>query len=185
MSLDSHQFPSLPSDFKDAAALVQKQLVESIKSLDTRVIELEAEAKNRKNIAILLKTVSVVSSLIILSGFASVHWAQILGGIITAIVALERVFANMNRLLAVSASIGAYERVRLQVKAAHNRNIINVIKIRDRKPEESADKLIQLVGQLRDQLAEVKEKVEVQLRQNEYTNLARLSLENENSENQS
>jgi len=83
----------------------------------------------------------------------------------------------MDRLLAVAAATAAYDRVRMQVVAQHNRQIIEVIKIRDREPEKSAEALIDFVGKLRDLLAEIKEKVETDLRANAFENLGRLSLE--------
>lgn len=64
-------FPSLPADFKDAADLVQAQLKESIASLDIRIGTLEREHSKREWTAIALKVVSVVSSLVVLSGVAS------------------------------------------------------------------------------------------------------------------
>lgn len=170
-------FPSLSADFKDAADLVQNQFKESIASLDLRISALEAEHKKRRATAIVLKVASVVSSLVVLSGVAAAGLVQVLGGLITGIAALERIFANMNRLLAVAAATAAYERVRMQVVSQHNRQIIDVVKFRDRDPEKSADALIAFVGALRDRLAEVKEKVETDLRANAYENLGRLSLE--------
>jgi len=75
-------FPELPSDFKDAAELVQKQLEESIASLDTRMATLEHEYKRRKLTATTLKVISVISSLVVLSGVGTEGLAQILGGAI-------------------------------------------------------------------------------------------------------
>lgn len=110
---DIHSFPSIPNDLQDAAALVQQQLKESVASLQLRISELEAEYKRRRTIATILKVVSVVSSLIVLSGVTQDILVQILGGIITGIAALERIFANMSRLLTVAAAISAYERVQM------------------------------------------------------------------------
>lgn len=178
---DVHSFPSLPPDFQDAAALIQKQFKESIASLDSRIEELEVEHKNRKTIAIILKILSVLSSLIVLSGVANDLLVQVLGGLITGIAALERVFANMSRLLAVAAAISAYQRVRMQVVNTHNREIIEVVKFRNRDPQKSANTLITFVGLLRDQLAKIKENVESNLRENAYENLGRLVLDDPKS----
>lgn len=177
-----HAFPSLPSDFQDAAALTQQQFKESVESLDVRIKKLEKEHNKRKVTATILKVISVVSSLIVLSGVANATLVQVLGGLITGIAALERIFANMSRLLAVAAALAAYERIRMQIVANHNREIIEVVKYRDRNPEKSADMLIKFVGVLRDKLATIREKVEGDLRDNAYENLGRLVLDEVKSE---
>ena len=170
-------FPSLPPDFKAAADLVQTQFKEGIQSLDARVGVLQREHAKRKATAIVLKIVSVLSSLVIATGFVGAGLVQVLGGSITAIAALERILANTSRLLAVAAATAAYERVRMQVVALHNKRIVEVVKIREREPEKSADSLIQFVGDLRDRLAQIGETVETDLAANAYENLGRLSLE--------
>jgi hypothetical protein len=169
--------PALPADFKDAAALVQAQFKESIKSLDNRIEALRAEHQRRKVVAVALKVISVLSSLIIATGFLASSVAQVLGGIITGMAALERVFANVGRLLAVAAAEGAYERVRRQIVSSHNQKIVDIVKIRDREPEKSADLLIASVGSLRDELARMKNEIETQLDNNAYENLGRLTLD--------
>ena len=177
MSSDNElqSFPALPTDFRDAAALVQKQFKESIASLDVRIEALRVEHQRRKVTALALKVISVLSSLIIATGFVAGNIAQILGGIITGMAALERVFANMSRLLAVAAAKGAYERVRRQIVSSHNQKIVDIVKIRDREPEKSADLLIASVGSLRDELAKTKNDIESQLDNNAYENLGRLT----------
>lgn len=176
-----HSFPTLPNDFKSAAELVQSQFKEGISALDERIRELETEQRRRNITAIVLKVVSVISSLIVLSGVAGGMLVQVLGGAITGIAALERVFANMSKLMAVAAAVAAYQRLRMQVVAQHNREIIEVIKYRDRDPAKSADALISFVGKLRDAIAEIREKIESDLRSNAYENLGRLVLEEQKS----
>jgi hypothetical protein len=171
------QFPSLPGDFRDAASLVQSQLKESVEASDTRVAALGAEQSRRKNVAIVLKVVSVLSGLIIATGFVTDSAVQILGGIIPGIAALERIFANMSRLLAVSAAKNAYERVRRSVVARHSKHIVEVVRIRDRESERAADLLIKMIGELRDDLAAKRDEIESRLAQNDYDNLGRLILE--------
>lgn len=171
------KFPGLPSGFRDAASLVQKQFLESLDSLDVRATSLGAEEQRRKTTAITLKVISVLSSLVIATGFVHGSIAQILGGTITGMAALERVFANLSRLLAVAAAKAAYDRVRRQVVALHNQKIIEVIKIRDSEPEKSANMLIDFVGHLRDLLAKAKDEVENELAKNAYESLGRLTLD--------
>ena len=171
------QFQTLPADFRDAARLVQSQLNDSITASDERAAALGAEQTRRKNVAITLKVVTVLSGLIIATGFVKDSAAQILGGIIPGIAALERIFANMSRLLAVSAAKNAYEHVRRSVVARHGKQIIDVVKIRDREPERSAEMLIKMSGELRDDLAARRDEIEGRLAQNDYDNLGRLNLD--------
>jgi hypothetical protein len=171
------RFPTLPHDFSDAAALVQSQLKESVEASDAQIAALGKEQSQRKNIAIALKVISVLSGLIIATGFVTGSLAQILGGIIPGIAALERIFANMSRLLAVSAAKNAYERIRRSVVAHHSKHIVEVVRIRDRDSERAADLLIKMIGELRDDLATKRDEIESRLAQNDYDNLGRLILE--------
>lgn len=172
-------FTELSSDLRDAVALVQKQFKESLAVCDLRSSELSREHDRRKLIATILKVVSVVSSLVIATGLFLGWFTQVLGGAITSIAALERVLANMSHLLSVAAAKGAYDRIRRQVTARHSKKIIEVVSIRDRDPEKSAKLLIRTVGQLRDLLAETRDKIETDLAANAYENLGRLTLDEE------
>jgi len=176
---DQPTLGGLPSDLQDAVALVQKQLKARISDRDARVSALGAEAKRRKVIAIVLKVVSVLSGIVVATGFAATSIMQVLGGLIPAIAALERVFANLNRLLAVTAAKNAYERIRRQTVAAHDREIVSVVKIRDRDPQAAADKLISFVGELRNRLSETCDAIETTLAKNDYDRLGTLALEQE------
>ena len=178
---DIQSFPRLPNDFRDASALVQEQLKESINSLDTRIAELNTEQGRRKLTALALKVVSVISSIVIATGILGGLSVQVLGGAIAGIAALERVFANMSRLLAVAAAKGALDRIRRQVVAQHNKKIVQVVQYRDREPEKSAQLLIKFVGELRDSLATTKDRIETDLHNNAYENLGRLSLEEQSA----
>jgi hypothetical protein len=172
-------FPALPKDFRDAAALVQSQFNEAVQALDRRTNALASEQRRRKIIAAVLKVVSVLSGLVIATGFVNQSVGQILGGIIPGIAALERVFANLSRLLAVTAAKNAYDRIRRSIVARHNNEIVEVVKIRDREPEKAADKLIGFVGKLRNLLAAKEADIEGKLAQNDYDNLGRLNLDDD------
>jgi hypothetical protein len=171
------EFKGLPKDLHDAVALVQKQLNQSLASLDTRAKALGREGIHRRRVAILLKVVSVLSGIVIATGFLQHSIVQVLGGIVPAVAALERVFANLSRLLAVSAAKNAYERIRRQTVARHDREIITVIKVRDRDTEKAANSLISFVGKLRDRLAAAEEEIEDKLAKNDYDSLGRLALD--------
>jgi hypothetical protein len=171
------EFKGLPKDHQDAVALVQKQLKESLVSLDRRAEALGREGTRRRRVAIFLKVVSILSGFVIATGFLQQSIVQILGGIVPIVAALERAFANLSRLLAVSAAKNAYERVRRQTVAQHDREIIAVITIRDREPEKAANRLISFVGKLRDRLAAAELEIEDKLAKNDYDSLGRLALE--------
>lgn len=173
------QFPGLTKDYQDAVQLVQAQLREHLASLDSRVQMLVAEQRRRKTVAIILKVVSVLSGLVIATGFLAHSVVQVLGGVIPAIAALERVFANLSRLLAVTAAKNAYERVRRHVVARHDQQIVDVVKIRDTNPKKAADTFIAFAGGLRDKLAAASNEIEEKLSKNDYDNLGRLSLEDD------
>lgn len=167
----------LPADVRDAAALVQAQLRETVAAVDERTQDLSREQVRRRRVALVLKVASIISGLVIATGFAADVTAQVLGGLISGIAALERAFANMSRLLAVTAAKNAYERLRRSVEARHNREVVDVVRIRDRDPTGSADRLIERFGELRDELATKRDEVESRLEKNDYDNLGRLDLD--------
>jgi hypothetical protein len=175
------EFPKLPKDHQDAVRLVQKQLKEQMEALDRRVTALTGEQKRRRIVAIVLKVISVLSGIVIATGFLQQNIVQVLGGIVPAIAALERVFANLSRLLSISAAKNAYERIRRQTVAEHNRQIIAVVEIRDREPAKAATILTKFVGRLRDRMAAAEDAVEDRLAHNDYDNLGRLTLEEDSS----
>jgi hypothetical protein len=116
---------------------------------------------------------------VIATGFLHQNIVQVIGSIVPAVAALERVFANLSRLLSISAAKNAYERVRRQTVAEHNRQIIAVVQIRDREPEKAAQTLISFVGRLRDRLATAESQIEDRLSRNDYDNLGRLTLDDD------
>ena len=140
---------------------------------------LTTDQRRRRNVAIGLKVISVLSGIVIATGFLTKSIVQVLGGVIPAITALERVFANLSHLLAVTAAKNAYERVRRQTVARHNQQIVEVVRIRDTDPAKAADTLIAFVGALRDQLAATTDEIEGRLAQDDYDSLGRLSLEDD------
>lgn len=168
---------ALPTDLQDAAALVQRQLKQGLSRLDQRVSQLGQQEKRRRTIAAVLKIVSVISGVVIAIGFFSKSVLQVIGGLVPIMVGLERAFANLDSLLSVTAAKNAYERMRREIVASHNRGVVNVIRIRDRQPAEAADALIKLVESLRDQLAKAEQDIESGLAQRNYELLGRLSLE--------
>ena len=89
----------------------------------------------------------------IATGFLRQSVVQVLGGIIPCVAALERVFANLSRLLAVTAAKNAYDRVRRAVVARHNHEIVDVVRIRDRQPKTAADNLVNMDRKLNKLLA--------------------------------
>ena len=171
------KFPTLPKDEQDAVALVQRQFREAIQEIDQRTSALNKEQRRRKIVAIVLKVVSVVSGLVIATGFLRQSVVQVLGGIIPCVAALERVFANLSRLLAVTAAKNAYDRVRRAVVARHNHEIVDVVGIRDRQPKTAADNLVNMDRKLNKLLADTKEDIETKLAKNDYDNLGRLTLD--------
>jgi hypothetical protein len=158
---------------------VQTQLREQLEAVDGRIAALSTEGISRRRMAVWLKVVSVLSGLVIATGFLAQGVVQVLGGIIPAIVALERVFANLSRLLAVTAAKNAYERIRRQTVARHNQQIVNVVKIRDTDTKNAAETLIVFVGELRDKLSSTEDEIEEKLAKNDYDALGKLSLEDD------
>ena len=170
--------PPSTSDL-DALKIIERQIKDSLAAVDQRVTELARQQARRQMAATALKILLIIGGLLITLGFATGRLAQVLGGVMSGIVALERVLANVSRLWAITSAKNAYQRIRRSVEARHNRDIIKVVELRDREPKRSVDLHKKMLGALRDDLALTRGKVEAYLAENRRKNLDHLELEDQ------
>ncbi|TSE04002.1 MULTISPECIES: hypothetical protein [Aquimarina] len=148
-------------------------------NLDTEVENLDKTTKTRKYTATILKLIVVISGIVIASGFlkdADII-VQIIGAVVLLITAIERVFANLDKLLSTVAAKNAFNRVRREVVRIHTNRIRPILGLKETKPEEAAKKIIELQSELIDKLMKIDDEIKTNLENKNYDILGRLTLE--------
>lgn len=148
--MSSVKLPSgVPAELLDALTRSQNQLDGRLKSVDERKDELASDVERRRFIGLALKGGTVVAGILLAAGILTETQNQAAGIVVLVVVALERLFANLDRLMTNTAARDAYKRVRRQTENAHEAGIVPLIAIRDSKPEEFVRKLTTLTESLR------------------------------------
>ncbi|MBD3218019.1 MAG: hypothetical protein GF310_07050 [candidate division Zixibacteria bacterium] len=169
--------PEIPEDLEDAVRHAQNQLEEYTLALNNRIAELSKKLKIRRGIAITVKITFAVAGVFLTSGFIDIDVIErVFGAAIALIIALDSVLGFHNRMLTLASAKNAYKRLREKIISKHGEMITDVIKIRDRKSEESANYLLANLKELFNLLDKTKNEIEHYLAKKEYENLSGLKL---------
>lgn len=181
-NLNKVEFQTIDKGLSDAVAASNQQILGGLAELDKNVTTLDKEIKNRTGIGTLLKVIVVVSGAVIATGFLTDwNWLiQVIGGVITLITAVERIFGNVDTLLTKVAGRDAYSRIRREIVNKHEAKIIDVIKIRDTQPKEAADEYIKVQSEIRDQIFQIDNEIKNSIASKNYQLLGRLALDDKN-----
>lgn len=173
------EFADVEQGLGDAVALTTKKLNMALVGLDDKVGRLTREINTRQSIGFILKLIVVVSGVVIATGFLNKSgWIiQVIGGFISLITAVERIFANVEVLLSKVAARDAYRRIRREVERTHDSKIVGIVKNRVSKPDESAGALVQMQEELMAQIANVDNDIQTGLANKQYEVLGRLTLD--------
>lgn len=171
-------FQTLDSGLSDAVAVSNQQLLGGLSELDNNVVKLEKEINRRSTIGTFLKVIVVVSGVVIATGFLTGwNWIiQLIGGFISLVTALERIFANVEVLLTKVAGRDAYSRIRREIANKHDSKILDIIQIRDNNPAEAAKQYIKVQSEIRDQIHQVDNEIKTNIENKRYEVLGRLTL---------
>ncbi len=172
-------FSGLDKGLSDAVALSNQQILGGLAELDNNVVKLDKEIRNRTTIGTVLKVIVVVSGVVIATGFLTGwNWViQLIGGFISLITAVERIFGNVDTLLTKVAGRDAYSRIRREIVNKHEAKIIDIVQIRDTTPAEAAKQYIQVQSEIRDQIYKVDNEIKTNIENKNYELLGRLTLE--------
>lgn len=178
-NLTNVDFQSLDKGLSDAVALSNQQILGGLAELDKNVLRLDNEVKSRTTIGTLLKVVVVVSGVVIATGFLTGwNWViQLIGGFISLITAVERIFGNVVVLLTKVAGRDAYSRIRREIVNKHEAKIIDIVQIRDTTPVDAAKQYIQVQSEIRDQIYKVDNEIKTNIENKNYEILGRLALD--------
>lgn len=152
---------------------------EWLDNLDSEVDILGKKTKLRKSTATILKLIVVISGIVIASGFlkdADII-VQIIGAIVLLITAIERVYANLDKLLSTVAAKNAFSRVRRDVVRIHTNRLGPILGLKESQPDEAARKVIELQNELMDKLMKIDDEIKTNLENKNYELLGRLTLE--------
>jgi len=173
--------PPLSQSEADALKRSQNQFKGRLKEVRDLSKNLGREGDIRKVIAVLLKVAIVVCGIIIASGLLKESAVQIIGVVVLIVVAVERVFANIERLMAVIAAKSALDRIERRCIDIHESDILKVIPLRDPDPSKAASLETSLTEKLRKELATAVDQAIIGLENKDLELLGRLVLE-DNSE---
>lgn len=178
-NLEKVEFQSLDKGLSDAVALSNQQLLGRLSELDNNVVKLDKEINNRTTIGTVLKVIVVVSGVVIATGFLTGwNWIiQLIGGFISLITAVERIFGNVDVLLTKVAGRDAYSRIRREIVNKHEAKIIDIVQIRDTTPVEAAKQYIQIQSEIRAQISKVDNEIKTNIENKNYELLGRLTLD--------
>jgi hypothetical protein len=178
---------AISKELEDALELAQTQFESRLKQIHTRSAELDTEHTTRHRRAKMLKSFTVVCGVLVASGFTdnvsfplagvNATVSQLLGVGVLLIVGLERVYANFDRLVTVTAARDALERAARQAEDSFEGRQKQFQVIRDSKPVKSAEGLLSLLEEIRGKLADVIDKVEIYLRKRDAAAINKLVLE--------
>ncbi|EZH75038.1 hypothetical protein ATO12_09940 [Aquimarina atlantica] len=148
-------------------------------NLDIEVDKLTTLIKSKKTIAIVLKLIVVVSGILIASGFLKDLdiVVQIIGAVVLLITAIERVFANLDKLLSIVAAKNAFSRVRREIVRIHTTRLGPILGLKETEPEKAGRKIIELQEELIEKLIKVDDEIKTNLENKNYELLGRLTLE--------
>lgn len=179
-------FQALDSGLRDAVALSNQQLLGGLSELDNNVVKLDKEINSRTTIGTVLKVIVVVSGVVIATGFLTGwNWIiQLIGGFISLITAVERIFGNVEVLLTKVAGRDAYSRIRREIVNKHEAKILDIIQIRDTNPIEAAKQYINVQSEIRDQIHQVDNQIKTNIENKRYELLGRLTLDDKDKKDQ-
>jgi hypothetical protein len=178
-NLEKVEFTALDKGLSDAVALSNQQLLGGLSDLDKNVVKLNKEISTRATIGTVLKIIVVVSGVVIATGFlTNWNWViQVIGGFISLITAVERIFGNVDVLLSKVAGRDAYSRIRREIVNKHEAKIIDIVQVRDTTPIEAAKEYIKVQSEIRDQIYKVDNDIKTNIENKNYELLGRLTLE--------
>ncbi len=163
--------------YEDAVQLATQQLKAATNRLDKRVQELGEFVAKREGLAKTLKGAVVLIGILVATGLLAQVVVQFLGVVVLLVVGFDQTFANLEKLRTLTSGRNAYLRIRREVVAIHNEQIIEVVRKRDSDPQGAADQLIDLNKKLMGQIAKTEQEVESAIENKQFALLDRLSLE--------
>ena len=170
-------FSNIDKGLQAELQISNKQFKSWLDNLDNEVTEFDKKIGKRKTIATVLKLIVVVSGVAIATGFLLDWIVQVIGAFVSLITAIERVFANLDRLLSEVAAKDAYNRVRREVVKIHEKRIGKLVGMKQNEPDKAAGLIIELQSELRDKLIDVDDKIKTSLENKNYELLGRLTLD--------
>ncbi len=137
---------------------------------------LKLESLLRRTVAYGLKAVAVFGGLAITAG-VSAKWSQIIGVAIAAAIAIDLLFSNHLRVIAVAKASQAYKRLLRQVRRTHQVELVSILEKKSHDEATAQVELNNLITRLTKQLHDECTEIEKALDEMHIKALDVLSLE--------
>jgi hypothetical protein len=166
------------SDYKKGNLIeyLQERFEESIATTEKSAIQLKQEAGWRRFLAYALKAIAIFGGISITAGLQQPA-SQIVGIIITVAVAVDALFSNHKRLLAVTSAANAYSNLLSNVKSSYNIELAAVLKIKETDKAKARKQLQAMVTKYMRKLKDEKERIDNGLQETDLRLLNTISLE--------
>lgn len=135
----------------DPLQYVQDTFSDTLAEVESEYKPIARESMLRRFWAYSLKAITVFSGIAIAAGVAD-GVAHVLGIIIASTVALDSLFSNHERMIAVSKASQAYARVLKGVRRTHQLELMPILQEKASDPDVAKEKLIALVKNLTERL---------------------------------
>ncbi len=125
-----------------------------------------------------LKSIAVLSGIAIASGVKE-DTAHILGIIVAVVIALDSLFSNHERMVAVTKAAQAYKRLLKEVRRKHQRELTAILQQKKDNPDNAKKNLLKLVGVLTERIHSECSFIEKALDEMNLKSLSMLALDSE------
>ncbi|OIO70633.1 MAG: hypothetical protein COW19_11355 [Zetaproteobacteria bacterium CG12_big_fil_rev_8_21_14_0_65_55_1124] len=129
----------------------QDTFADVLKEVEADRSPINRESIWRRVMAYGLKTVAVIGGIAIASGIKE-DMAHYVGIAITTAVAVDGIFSNHMRMIAVTKAAQAYGRVLKQAKRLHQQGLGPILKQMEKYPEKGEQELLDLLQKLTEQI---------------------------------
>jgi hypothetical protein len=172
----------LAKEIADAIKFVTDKLREAVERIDRRVGELESQVNRRQHAANYLKGATLVTGILVATGRLPDGVVQVLGVVVLLIVGFDQTYANLDKLKIFTTGRNTFVRLRREVQAIHDDQLVAVLQKKESDPKLAADMLIELNRGLMKRLSTAEQEVEDAIANKQLALLDRLSVKEQTKE---
>lgn len=156
---------------------LQERFADAYEKAKGEAKTISQEAWWRRTIAYSLKGIAVFGGISIAAGLHGI-WSQVIGILITVVVAVDALSSNHRRLLFVTEASNAYRNLLRDIEQTYNIKLGEILKLRERgRDVEAKDKLESFINELLIQLQSEQNRIEKGLQEADLKLLETIKLE--------
>ena len=167
---------TLAKEVADAIEFVTGKLRGGVERIDRRIKELDSEVNKRQKAANYLKGATLVTGILVATGRLPDAVVQVLGVVVLLIVGFDQTYANLDKLKILTTGRNTYVRLRREVQAVHDDQLVEVLQKKESEPKRAAEILIELNRGLMKRLSSDEQEGEDAIANKQFALLDRLSV---------